>query len=64
MGEHTSFIDADALPPAILGEFKTEATLADPGLADDTDHAAIALDRIRKLKFEGGELIGSSDQRG
>ena len=62
MGEHPSLIDANALPAAIFGKLKAQAALANPGFADDTDHATVALDRIRELKFEGGELIVSPDQ--
>ena len=63
MREYASLIDANALPAAIFGKLKAQAALANPGFADDTDQATVALDRIRELKFEGGELIVSPDQR-
>jgi len=55
--QHASLIDADALPAAGFGEFETEAALADPGVADHTDDATVALDDISELEFEGRDLI-------
>jgi hypothetical protein len=52
----------ERLAAAIFSKFETEATLADPGIADNTNHATLTLNRICDFKFEGCELVVASDQ--
>ena len=46
VSQHACLEDADAFSSAIFGKLETQSALADAGLADDTDYAALALDRI------------------
>src|SRR3954453_7012105 len=62
MRQHAPFVDSDALPPAVLGKFETQPTLADARLADDADHPAVPMKRLIEFAFERSELVAASDQ--
>src|SRR5437763_890648 len=54
------FKDPNALCPAILCEFETQAALADPGFTDDTNHAAITPEGAIELDCQRGRLFVST----
>jgi hypothetical protein len=57
MSQDTGFEDANTPSAATFGELETEATFANSSLADDTNHATIALDGMFEFMFKGGKLI-------
>ena len=63
VGRHPGLVDADALFAAALGELETEPALAVARLADDTDHARLALGGARQFGLEGVELRLAADQQ-
>src|SRR5665213_1642438 len=60
--QHASLVNANPLPPTLLGELKTQTALADAGVANDSDHPAITPGGICQFKLESGELLASPDQ--
>ncbi len=48
-------------PSATISKLKTEATLADSGLADNPNYPTIALDRVCEFSFKSSKLVVSPD---